>query len=156
MTAETKLNAGDLAALERNHEALLGLCLVLEEIASSLPDDVDRTACREASETMADLLQATHRLEEGILFPDFRSNAGSYFAPRMIEQLKAEHRCDLLASREVTTTLKALAENGQVRADPARYLLRGFLEALRRHVYSEKLIIEALLVAEADGREVLA
>src|SRR3546814_19823508 len=132
------------------------LCLALDEIASALPDEVDRTACREASETRADRLQATQRLYEGILFPDFRSNAGSYFAPRMIEQLKAEHRCDLLASREVTTTLKALAENGQVCAATARYLLQGFLEALRRHVNSDKLIIETLLMAEADGREVMS
>lgn len=155
MDAGAKLNARDLAALERNHEALLRLCLILEEIVSSLPDEVDGAACTAASETVADLLEATHRLEEHVLFPDFRSNAGSHFARRMIEQLKAEHRCDLMASRDVVTVLKALAGNGPVPAG-AGHLLAGFLEALRRHVHSEKLIIEALLVAEADGREVLA
>ena len=92
-----------------------------------------------------------------MLFPDFDRNAGSTFSLTMIEQLKAEHRCDLLASTEVSETLMALADGREDQAgSAARYLLNGFLESIRRHVLSEKLIIEALLVAKAEGREILA
>ena len=155
MTITAKLSARNLAALEQNHTTILRLCLTLEEIAASLPDEIDTATCLDTSKNIAELIKATHALEEEVLFPDFSSNAGSYFAPHMIEQLKAEHRCDLLAGQEVATTLKELADNKCASASSARYLLLGFLEALRRHVHSEKLIIEALLVAEAEGREVL-
>ncbi|WP_105382402.1 hemerythrin domain-containing protein [Neorhizobium alkalisoli] len=155
MTIKAKLSAQNLAVLERNHEALLELCLALEEIASSLPGEIDRVTCLAASEDIGALIEMTHVLEEEVLFPDFSSNAGSNFAQRMIERLKAEHRCDLLAGREVSKTLKELATSSGASISSAHHLLQGFQEALRRHVHSEKLIIEALLVAEAEGREVL-
>ena len=154
---DAKLSAIDLGGLEKNHQTLLSLCLALEEIASALPEAVDREACRRAAVTIPSLLRQTHLLEETMLFPDFDRNAGSTFSLTMIEQLKAEHRCDLLTSAEVSKTLMILADG---RDDPAassaRYLLNGFLESIRRHVLSEKLIIEALLVAKAEGREILA
>ncbi|MFB9948236.1 hemerythrin domain-containing protein [Rhizobium puerariae] len=157
MSANANLKAHDLAELEGNHEALMALCLALEEIAFSLPQEVDRDACLNASQVMVPLLRQTHRMEERILFPDFDRNAGSHFAATLIEQLKAEHRCDVLACEEVAQTLKALAENaGPPQAGSVRYMLQGFLESVRRHVLSEKLIIETLLIAEAEGREILA
>lgn len=158
MSAAPNLNAGDLAELEANHQELLALCLTLEEIAFSLPSEVDGDACLAASDAMAPLLRRTQQIEERILFPDFDRNAGSHFAATLIEQLKAEHRCDLLACEEVSHTLKTIADHGSPpqTTGPARYMLRGFLEGVRRHVLSEKLIIETLLVAEAEGREVLA
>ncbi|MBP1844195.1 hemerythrin-like domain-containing protein [Rhizobium petrolearium] len=157
MPADANLNAHALAQLERNHEALMALCLVLEEIAFALPSDVDREACLRASQIMIPLLQQTHQVEERILFPDFDRNAGSHFAATLIERLKAEHRCDVLTCEEVSLMLKAMAERPDIPPEQAvRYMLQGFLESVRRHVLSEKLIIEALLVAEAEGREVLA
>ncbi|MBU3962613.1 MAG: hemerythrin domain-containing protein [Alphaproteobacteria bacterium] len=100
---------------------------------------------------------AGHRLEERILFPDFDKNAGSCFAAMMIERLKAEHRCDGLACEEMVETLKTMAE-GRCPLPPetVRYMLRGFLEGLRRHVSSERLMIETLLAAKAERREVFA
>lgn len=154
---DANLNAVDLAGLENNHQTLLAFCLALEEIASTLPEAVDRKSCRRAAATIPSLLRQTHLLEETMLFPDFDRNAGSTFSMTMIEQLKAEHRCDLLASTEVSETLMALADGREDQAgSAARYLLNGFLESIRRHVLSEKLIIEALLVAKAEGREILA
>jgi hypothetical protein len=35
-------------------------------------------------------------------------------------------------------------------------MLRSFLECLRRHVSTEKLMMEALLAAEAEEREIFA
>ncbi|MGV1793522.1 hemerythrin domain-containing protein [Rhizobium sp. A37_96] len=158
MSAGQRLNARDLAELEGNHESLLALCLTLEEIAFSLPGEVDNDACLSASQTMVQLLRRAHQMEERILFPDFDRNAGSHFAATLIERLKAEHRCDVLACEEVSLALKAIAEKGNrpQGVGQARYMLQGFQESVRRHVFSEKLIIETLLVAEAERREVLA
>jgi hypothetical protein len=62
-----------------------------------------------------------------------------------------------MACEEVARTLERMAEDGgRPPKSSIRYMLQGFLESVRRHVYSEKLIIETLLVAEAEGREVLA
>lgn len=157
MTLHARLNVDNLGALERHHEGLLRLCLTLEEIADSLPLDVDKEACLDVTKTMAPLLSQAHLLEEQILFPDFDSKAGSHFAALMIEQLKADHRCDALACAETVETLKSLAEGRCPKSpDAVRYMFNGFLEGIRRHVSSEKLMIEALLVAQSEGREILA
>lgn len=152
-----KLNAGNLATLERSHDGLLRLCLTLEEIADSLPIDVDKDDCLDVARDMVPLLKQAHLLEEQVLFPDFDSNAGSRFAGMVIERLKAEHRCDALACEEMVQTLKAVAEDRcELSADTLRYMFHGFLEGVRRHVSSEKLMIEALLAAQSEGREILA
>ncbi|NML76966.1 hemerythrin domain-containing protein [Rhizobium sp. S-51] len=157
MSLTTDLDAAGLVALERNHAGLLGLCLTLEEIADSIPFDVDSATCRAVTEALGPLLGEAHRLEEEILFPDFDKNAGSCFAAMMIERLKAEHRCDGLACEEMVRTLGALVE-GRCALPPetVRYMLQGFLEGLRRHVSSERLMMETLLAAKAEGREVFA
>ncbi len=156
MTSRSPLNAQDLAALGRNHDALLTLCLKLEEIADSLPFDINEDLCREVSQSVTPLLRQTQQLEERVLFPDFDRSAGSCFAAMMIERLKGEHRCDGLAAEEISLTLKAMIE-GRCRLsfDTVGYMLRGFFECIRRHVAAEKLMIEALCVAEAEGREIL-
>lgn len=157
MSLTIDLDAAGIVELERNHAGLLGLCLTLEEIADSIPFDVDGATCRVVAETLGPLLTEAHRLEEQILFPDFDRNAGSCFAAMMIERLKAEHRCDGLACEEMVSTLKTLAD-GRCPLPPetVRYMLQGFLEALRRHVSSERLMIETLLAAKAEGRDVFA
>ncbi|WP_112829502.1 hemerythrin domain-containing protein [Rhizobium cremeum] len=156
MTTEIPLNAQDLAALDRNHEALLALCIKLEDIADSLPFDINEDLCNEVAQTVAPLLKQTQQLEEKVLFPDFDRSAGSCFAAMMIERLKGEHRCDGLAAEEISLTLKAVIE-GRCRLsfDTVGYMLRGFFECVRRHVAAEKLMIEALCAAEAEGREIL-
>jgi hemerythrin-like domain-containing protein len=157
MAADPGINAQDLAEIEGNHEALLALCLTLEEIAFSLPAEIDREACLSAARTMVPLLHRAHQIEERILFPDFDRNAGSLFATTLVGWLRAEHRCDAMACEEVARTLERMAEDDhRPLKSSIRYMLQGFLESIRRHVYSEKLIIETLLVAEAEGREVLA
>ena len=86
MPTTGNLNARDLVELEGNHEALMALCLVLEETAFSLPEEVDRHACLRASQVMVSLLQLAHQMEERILFPNFRRNAGSSFGDTLIER----------------------------------------------------------------------
>jgi len=148
------LAAADIARLEALHRDLLDLCLRLEEAAGE-PDageDFLQLAGR-----ILPLLRAVHDLEEALLFPDFDRHAGSCFAAMAIERLKAEHRCDRLAAEELALTLKAVAEGRcALSPDTVSRMIGGFQESLRRHVFSEKMMLEALISAKAEGREVFA
>lgn len=46
MSLKPDLDAAAIAALERSDAQLLDLCLTLEEIADTIPFDVDPGACR--------------------------------------------------------------------------------------------------------------
>ncbi len=149
---EQDLAATAVARLEALQKDLLDLCLRLEEAASdaSLVPDLGQVAA-----SLPPLLDAVHDLEERVLFPDFDRHAGSCFATIAIARLKAEHRCDRLAGEELSLTLKAVADNRcGLSPDRVSRMIGGFQESLRRHVYSEKMILEALLSAKAEARDV--
>ncbi|MCO5153145.1 MULTISPECIES: hemerythrin domain-containing protein [unclassified Shinella] len=151
---EPTLNAADIGRLETLHQALLGICLRLEEAASEPGTASELQALAEA---IPPALKAVHELEERLLFPDFDRHAGSCFAAMAIERLKAEHRCDRLAAEELALTLKAVA-NGRCGLSPETVsrMIGGFQESLRRHVFSEQMILETLLAAKAEARDVFA
>ena len=146
------LAAADIGRLEALHGNLLDLCLRLEEAAG---DPGSAEELRGLAEAVPPLLKAVHDLEEHLLFPDFDRHAGSCFAAMTIERLKAEHRCDRLAAEELSLTLKAVADGRcGLSPDTVARMLGGFQESLRRHVFSEKMILESLLAAKAEAREV--
>ena len=146
------LTAADIGRLETLHSDLLDLCLRLEEAAS---DPTIAGELRELADGIPPLLKSVHDLEERLLFPDFDRHAGSCFAAMTIERLKAEHRCDRLAAEELSLTLKAVADGRcGLSPDTVARMLAGFQESLRRHVFSEKMILESLLAAKDDERKI--
>ena len=156
-TESREFDAADIGRLEARHEELLDLCLKLEEAAG----EIGAAGAAPELDALADaiplLLRQTHELEERVFFPDFDRHAGSCFAAMTIERLKAEHRCDRLAADELTLTLKAVAEGRcGLAADTVSRMISGFQECLRRHVQSERLMLEALLAARAEERAVFA
>lgn len=155
MDAPSVLHAVDVSRLETHHHDLLELCLQLEEIAGDLETDASMEECRRIAMLIPRLVGETHALEEEVLFPDFSRQAQSHFATAIIERLKAEHRYDRLAAEELSQTLMTIAEGrSSLASDTISYMLRGFLESVRRHILSEKLMIEALLAAKSEEREV--
>jgi hemerythrin-like domain-containing protein len=151
MSGQT-LAASDIGRLETLHGHLLDLCLRLEEAAG---DPGIAGDLRELADTMPPLLESVHDLEERLLFPDFDRHAGSCFAALAIERLKAEHRCDRLAAEELSLTLKAIADGRcGLSPDTVSRMLGGFQESLRRHVFSEKMVLESLLAAKAEARDI--
>ena len=150
--SEPTLAAADIGRLETMHGRLLDLCLRLEEAAG---DPGLAGELRELADTIPPLLKAVHDLEERLLFPDFDRHAGSCFAALAVERLKAEHRCDRLAAEELALTLKAVTDGRcGLSPDTVSRMLSGFQESLRRHVFSEKMILETLIAAKAEAREV--
>ncbi|WP_312415945.1 hemerythrin domain-containing protein [Shinella sp.] len=146
------LTAADIARLETLHSDLLDLCLRLEDAAS---DPTMARELRDLADAIPPLLKSVHDLEERLLFPDFDRHAGSCFAAMTIERLKAEHRCDRLAAEELSLTLKAVADGRcGLSPDTVARMLAGFQESLRRHLFSEKMILESLLAAKDDERKI--
>ena len=155
MDAPSVLHATDISRLEAHHHDLLELCLRLEEIAEDLETGTSVQEYRRISTLIPRLVGETHALEEEVLFPDFSRQAHSHFANAVIERLKAEHRCDRLAAEELSQTLMAVADGRcRLASDTISYMVRGFMESVRRHILSEKLMIEALLAAKPEEREV--
>ena len=117
--------------------------------------NADKRYLRDLADAIPPLLKSVHDLEERLLFPDFDRHAGSCFAAMTIERLKAEHRCDRLAAEELSLTLKAVADGRcGLSPDTVARMLAGFQESLRRHVFSEKMILESLLAAKDDERKI--
>ena len=151
---ETTLDAADIGRLETLHQTLLDLCLRLEEIAGERGTAGELQALAGA---IPPALKAVHELEERLLFPDFDRHAGSCFAALAIERLKAEHRCDRLAAEELSLTLKAVADDRcALSPETVSRMISGFQESLRRHVFSEQMILETLIAAKAEARDVFA
>lgn len=151
------LNATDLRRLEANHQQLLDLGFQLEQAMEETGLDPEYAKLRRLSAAILLLLKDAHDLEERVLFPGFDRRAGSCFSVMMIEHLKAEHRYDRLAADELRLTLQALADGTcSLPIETITRMLTGFLECLRRHVSTEKLLMEALLAAEAEEREIFA
>jgi len=152
-----EFDAADIGRLEARHGELLDLCLRLEEAAGEIGAAGGVPELGALADAIPVLLRQTHELEERVFFPDFDRHAGSCFAAMTIERLKAEHRCDRLAADELTLTLKAVAEGRcGLAADTVSRMISGFQECLRRHVQSERLMLEALLAARAEERAVFA
>lgn len=152
-----EFDAADVGRLGARHEELLGLCLRLEEAADEIGASGTAPDLTALADVIPVLLRQTHELEERVFFPDFDRHAGSCFAAMTIERLKAEHRCDRLAADELALTLKAVAAGRcGLSADTVSRMVLGFQECLRRHVQSERLMLEALLAARAEERAVFA
>jgi hemerythrin-like domain-containing protein len=155
MFAIEPLSARTLATLEMNHQALLDLCLTIEELSASNSDEIETATCDALVDRLLPLLTETQQLEEHALFEQFAAAADSTFGAQFAQGLKAEHRCDQAAATDALSSLRLLKEDAK-HIEHARHLLKGFAESLRRHINSEKLIIEALLSSEAEQRPIFS
>ncbi|MBD8554723.1 hemerythrin domain-containing protein [Rhizobium sp. CFBP 8762] len=139
-----------LATAPRNHvsqswvataqQQQLRLCDTLEAIADSLPANVDTLKCMAAAKALGPLTRDVHRYEEEILFPCLERDADT--TPGLMEtltRLKFEHCEDECFAEEVTDTLVRLAAGDKtINVEATGYMLRGFFEAMRRHIAFER------------------
>ena len=71
-----EMEALPAAVMKRAHGEKLRMCDALEEIADSLPDQVDRLKCIGVASALLPLLRSVHRYEEEVLFPAYEAAAG--------------------------------------------------------------------------------
>ena len=125
------------------HALQVQMCDAMERIADGLPDEVDRRLCTQVASCLKFDLPLHHRQEETALFPLLRERA----LPQdglmdIIDRLASEHCADTDFALEIAEVLEHLGQGGRAaNPDMLGYMLRGFFERYRRHVYWENMLI---------------
>ena len=122
------------------HRLQLALCDDLEAIADSLPSAIDNQNCLFAAKCLGRLMRDVHAYEEETLFPALAQvfAASSEFAGA-IDRLTFEHLADECYADDIAEKLLYLGTGGRdVNMEALGYMLRGFFEALRRHIAFER------------------
>lgn len=133
-------------------EEQLQLCAELESIADSLPARVDAERCMRAAATLAPLIRGVHDYENTVLFPQIEAQAAQTpDLSKTIARLKTEHFEDECFAEELAERLMQLGSGGRgINMEATGYMLRGFFEAMRRHIAFERDYFSALWVASAE------
>lgn len=141
-----------LSTIHRDQRAL---CDALEAIADALPASVDRQACLYAARALGPLIARAHQIEEEMIFPMITERwITTPGLDKIIERLKYEHFEDSCYAEEVQEALLSFVR-GEHKPSPDAlgYMLRGFFEALRRHVaFEEDLLVPLFGLSSARDR----
>ena len=138
-TIKLALGEDPIAALRKAHKEQLLLCDRLEEIADSLPDGINRQKCIYAARALGPMIRGVHRFEEDVVFPMIAERRGADERTEpTLSRLRFEHCEDECFAEELTEALHALGSGKpDVNIEAIGYMLRGFFEAMRRHIAFE-------------------
>jgi len=136
----------------RIRDEQLSLCGVLEEIADSLPHSIDRQVCIHTARILPQIIDRAHRFEEDVLFPLLEnSKTVAHDLEATISRLKNEHVGDKCFAEELGEVLMSYGLGKPMQgAEATGYMLRGFFEALRRHIAFERELF-ASIFSKAGG-----
>ena len=139
-TSRQRCQTSVLAIVELAHAQMLRLCALLEEVADSLPANIDRRKCMMIACELEPLVRGIHRFEEETLLPAYERVLEQRGRGRgSVERLRAEHVEDECFAGELTEALLVLGRDGSVdNPEALGFMLRGFFEAQRRHVAFER------------------
>lgn len=126
--------------VEVAHAEMLRLCSLLEEVADSLPANIDSRRCLMLAEELEPLVRGVHRFEEEVLFPAYaRILDAQERGHDSLDRLLAEHAEDECFAGEVAEALMLLGRQGTVDNPEAMgFMLRAFFEGQRRHIAFER------------------
>ncbi|MEX3009893.1 hemerythrin domain-containing protein [Hoeflea sp. TYP-13] len=144
-----------LIALEKAHLTQLTLCDMLEQIADSIPGQINRETCSKLGSNLLPLIRNIHQFEEDILYPLAVERLGTSPAiESTITRLKYEHCEDECFAEELADALHELGTGKAPRNPEAMgYMLRGFFEAMRRHIaFEHEHLVRLLRQAATDGQ----
>ena len=132
--------AKSIAWWKEAHRLQLALCDELEAIADSLPVNIVNQDCLFTARSLGRLTRDVHAYEEQTLFPALRRifpESPEFGAA--VERLSFEHLTDECYAEEIAEKLFYVGSGGRdVNMEALGYMLRGFFEALRRHVAFER------------------
>ncbi|WP_137157397.1 hemerythrin domain-containing protein [Rhizobium sp. FKL33] len=121
------------------HQEQLRLCAELEQIADSLPANVNRQKCLYAAKALGPMIKGLHHYEENVLFPALETRGLAGDLSKTLARLKFEHFEDECFAEELSERLLLLgAGGGEINMEATGYMLRGFFEAVRRHIAFER------------------
>lgn len=146
----------DMASLfSRSCADQLALCDTLEEIADSLPDSIDKQVCIHTARALGPVINRAHRAEEDIIFPALEQLDTIVLDPKAtLERLRIEHAGDEFFAEELVEVLLSYGSGSPLQSPEATgYMLRGFFEALRRHIaFESELLGPIILQLDNKGR----
>jgi hemerythrin-like domain-containing protein len=147
------LNAKSVEWWREAHRVLLALCDDLEAIADSLPRHVVAQNCIYAGKSLGRLIRDVHAYEERWLFPALQARfASSADMTAAIERLKFEHVADECYADDLAERLIDLGNGAtSINMEALAYMLRGFFDALRRHIAYERDHFSGALEALQEG-----
>ncbi|MCV3764393.1 hemerythrin domain-containing protein [Rhizobium sp. TRM95796] len=121
------------------HQEQLHLCAELEQIADSLPASVNRQKCIYAAKALGPMIKGLHHYEENVLFPALETRGLPGDLAKTLARLKFEHFEDECFAEELAERLLLLGAGGsEINMEATGYMLRGFFEAVRRHIAFER------------------
>lgn len=132
--------AKSIAWWKEAHRLQLALCDDLEAIADSLPGNIVNQDCLFAAKSLGRLIRDVHAYEEETLFPALRPMfpTSSEFGSA-VDRLIFEHLTDECYADDIAEKLLYLGTGGRdANMEALGYMLRGFFEALRRHIAFER------------------
>ena len=136
---ESRIADSEMVAwLHTAHLEQLALCDELEEIADSLPANVNRQKCIYAAKALGPMIRTVHHYEETVLFPRIRQCRDNADEDDTLSRLRYEHLEDEGYAEELTEALFKLGSNDPVNVEAVGYMLRGFFEGMRRHIAFER------------------
>lgn len=147
------LHSNSLAWWREAHRTQLALCDDLEAIADSLPRQVVAHDCVHAAKNLGKLIRDVHAYEERTLFPALQVRfADSPGISAAIDRLKFEHLADECYADDLAEKLIDLGNGAaNINMEALAYMLRGFFDALRRHIAYERDHFSGALEALEGG-----
>ncbi len=124
------------ASYEQARQEQLALCDILEEIADSLPYNIDERACINAAQMIIPLIKRSHKMEVEILFPLLEDSDNCLAnLSATIKRIRSEHIRDEFSAEEIAEILLSYGKGKPNQSPEATgYILRGFFESQRRHI----------------------
>ena len=132
-----------LDIVERHQGRQRELCRELENVADSLPLDVDPSLCMRLARCLLPALRSAHEFKEEYFCDLARTVLGDLGnVDAIIERLRAEYHENELLAEEVAEELSQWG----ICADPKSaetmgYMLRGFFISLTRHLDFEQVVL---------------
>lgn len=140
-----------LSELEACYGQLIAWCDLLEAIADFLPCHVEERLCETITVGLLPLLVTSHQLEERLVSTGLGLIMNGDALAQADERRRSSRLLDHDAAQEVVETLVSLREGTCVFSwDAVGYQLRSFFGSMRRHIRSEREIMNLIKRAMAD------
>jgi hypothetical protein len=138
----------DFKAVSGAHAQILQACDRLESICDSLPHGFSRVDCLEMSAWLGRSFPELVQREEGSLVR--MTPAARPEWDEATRTWQRHHQTDLTYAGELAEALDDFARRGQPgTVDTLSYMMRGFFEAVRRHVAYEDVLVAYVLESDA-------
>ena len=133
------LEAG-ISSMAANHELKSAVCDALEDIADSLPNQVNRQQCLCLARAIFPIIRRAQTVEEETFFPQLLAlQPHDKQLAKAVQRLKFEHIEDESYARDIADVLFECGTYDRLEnPEKIGFTLRGFFSTLRRHIAFER------------------